>query len=77
MLDQINHFFLGARFVVAFLVVAFLAIVALRVVLPRFFDGPAASRILMSSRACSGVMDSGSVPLGMVALVVPSVTYGP
>ena len=44
---------------------------------PVFFAGPRAARSRSSSTASSRVSAVGSIPLRTVALVVPSVTYGP
>src|SRR6266511_463147 len=43
----------------------------------RLFAGSRASRSRNSSTACSRSIDSGSTPRGKVALIDPSVTYGP
>src|SRR5690606_15280279 len=44
---------------------------------PFFFAGPFAARASISATACSAVTSSGLRSLGNVALVAPSVTYGP
>src|SRR5690606_12297626 len=78
-------FFAGAFFAAAFLAGAFLAAGsfleaagflagALR---PFLTGGPFAARASISAIACSAVTSSGFISRGIVALVVPSVTYGP
>ncbi|SEB32599.1 hypothetical protein SAMN04490220_0015 [Rhodococcus jostii] len=62
--------FLAAVFFAAFLAGAFFAAAF-------FFTGPRARRSASSSEARASVMDSTSSPLRRLALVSPSVTYGP
>src|SRR5690606_25280725 len=58
----------GVFFAAAFLAGAFFA---------AFFTGPRARRSASNSEARSSVIDSTSSPLRRLALVSPSVTYGP
>ncbi len=67
----------AAFFAAAFLAVAFLAGAFFAAFLAVFFTGPRARLSASSSKPRSGESCSGSSSLRSVALVSPSVTYGP
>src|SRR5699024_955592 len=77
--DLYELFFVVVFFAADFLAVVFLAVVFLAVVFfaVRFFAGPRARFSASRSAARCNVTDCGSSSLRRVALISPSLTYGP